>query len=117
MPDSVAVPLQSSAGPALRVVSLLAALTAVSQFYRASLSAIAPEVSRDLALSPDALGLANGIFFLALGVVQLPVGMVFDRVGPRRTIGALTVLAVAGSLLHAVATTATASTVLSLIHI
>jgi predicted MFS family arabinose efflux permease len=107
VPDSVAVP-QSSAGPALRVVSLLAALTAVSQFYRASLSAIAPEVSRDLALSPDALGLANGIFFLALGVVQLPVGMIFDRVGPRRTIGALTVLAVAGSLLHAVATTATA---------
>jgi predicted MFS family arabinose efflux permease len=97
-----------SAGPALRVVALLSALTAVSQFYRASLSAIAPEVSRDLALSPDALGLANGVFFLALGVVQLPVGMVFDRVGPRRTIGALTVLAVAGSLLHAVATTATA---------
>ena len=83
-------PVKDSAGPALRVVALLSALTAVSQFYRASLSAIAPEVSRDLALSPDALGLANGVFFLALGVVQLPVGMVFDRVGPRRTIGALT---------------------------
>ena len=100
--------MTESAGPALRVVALLSALTAVSQFYRASLSAIAPEVSRDLALSPDALGLANGVFFLALGVVQLPVGMVFDRAGPRRTIGALTLLAVAGSLLHAAATTATA---------
>ncbi len=110
--DSVAnsgtVAVKDSAGPALRVVALLSALTAVSQFYRASLSAIAPEVSHDLALSPDALGLANGVFFLALGVVQLPVGMVFDRVGPRRTIGALTLLAVAGSLLHAAATTATA---------
>ena len=95
MPDSAVVPCEL-AGPALASSRYLAALTAVSQFYRASLSAIAPEVSHDLGLCPDALRLANGIFFLALGVVQLPVGMVFDRVGPRRTIGALTVLAVAG---------------------
>ncbi|HKZ04147.1 MAG TPA: MFS transporter [Methylomirabilota bacterium] len=88
-----------------RVIVLLSALTAVSQFYRASLSAIAPELSRDLALSPEALGMANGAFFLSLGVVQLPVGMLFDRYGPRRIIGALTGLVVAGSLLHAAATT------------
>jgi MFS family permease len=95
-------------GPGLRIVVLLSALTAVSQFYRASLSAIAPELSRDLALSPEALGMANGAFFLSLGLVQLPVGMLFDRHGPRRIIGALTVLAVAGSLFHAAATTPTA---------
>jgi MFS family permease len=99
------VPVSASVGPGLRIVVLLSALTAVSQFYRASLSAIAPELSRDLALSPEALGMANGAFFLSLGLVQLPVGMLFDRHGPRRTIGALTVLAVAGSLLHAAATT------------
>jgi MFS family permease len=97
-----------SGGADLRVVVLLSALTAVSQFYRASLSAIAPELSRDLALSPEALGMANGAFFLSLGLVQLPVGMLFDRYGPRRTIGALAVLAVAGSLLHAAANTPTA---------
>lgn len=99
------VPVSESVGPGFRIVVLLSALTAVSQFYRASLSAIAPELSRDLALSPEALGMANGAFFLSLGLVQLPVGMLFDRHGPRRTIGALTVLAVAGSLLHAAATT------------
>jgi predicted MFS family arabinose efflux permease len=104
------VPVSASVGPGLRIVVLLSALTAVSQFYRASLSAIAPELSRDLALSPEALGMANGAFFLSLGLVQLPVGMLFDRHGPRRTIGALTVLAVAGSLLHAAATPLAAAT-------
>jgi predicted MFS family arabinose efflux permease len=95
----------ASIDPGLRIVALLSALTAVSQFYRASLSAIAPELSRELALSPEALGMANGVFYLSLGLVQLPVGMLFDRYGPRRIIGALTVLAVAGALLHASAVT------------
>ena len=99
------MPVSRLFSPGVRVVVLLSALTAVSQFYRASLSAIAPELSRELSLSPEALGMANGVFFLSLGVVQLPVGMLFDRYGPRRTIGALTVLAVAGSLLHAAAVT------------
>lgn len=92
-----------SRGADLRIIGLLSLLTAVSQFYRASLSAIAPEISRDLHLSPEALGVANGVFFLSLGVVQLPVGLLFDRHGPRRTIGGLTIIAVLGSLLHAAA--------------
>src|SRR3546814_11722413 len=38
--------------------------------------------------------------------MQIPVGMLFDRVGPRRTVAWLIGIAVAGSLFHAVVTSA-----------
>jgi MFS family permease len=83
----------------------LGLIAVVSQFFRSSLGVIAPELVRDLALSPQALGLAGGVFFLALGVVQIPVGMSFDRVGPRRTVAWISAFAVAGALWMSVART------------
>jgi MFS family permease len=88
---------------ALRLILLLVAVTAASQFYRASAGVIAPELMHDLAICPETLGLASSAFFMALGLAQIPVGMLFDRIGPRRTVGYLTLLAVAGTLLHALA--------------
>src|SRR3546814_6490571 len=38
--------------------------------------------------------------------MQIPVGMLFDRIGPRRTVAWLIGIAVAGSLFHAVVTSA-----------
>lgn len=89
------------------VLVMLAAMAAMSQFFRASSGVIAPELARDLALTPGSLGAANGGFFLALLLGQIPVGMLFDRFGARRVCGALTVLTVAGALLHAATADAT----------
>lgn len=89
-----------------RLIGLLAAITVLSQFYRVSGGVIAPELMRDLTMSPGSLGTANGAFFLALALLQLPCGMLFDRYGPRRTIAFLTAAAVAGALAHAAATSA-----------
>ncbi len=86
------------------LIAMLAAVTTLSQFFRASNGVIAPELIRDLALSPELLGFASGAFFIALGVAQVPVGMMFDRIGARRTVAALSAIAVAGALLHAAAT-------------
>ncbi|MFZ4757187.1 MAG: MFS transporter [Burkholderiaceae bacterium] len=83
---------------------MLAGLTLVSQFHRSSLGVIAPELSRDLLLSPQGLGLAGGMFFIVLIVVQLPVGVALDWIGPRRLVGGLTAVAVAGALMTAAAT-------------
>lgn len=88
---------------AIRLLLLLVAITGISQFYRASAGVIAPELMRDLSLGPETLGLASSAFFVALGVAQIPVGMLFDRVGPRLTVGVLTLLAVFGAILHAMA--------------
>jgi len=90
-------------GAVTRLIAALTALTALSVFHRANLGALAPELAHDLALSPDALGLANGAFFLTLGLMQIPVGLMFDRIGPRRTVALLGLPAVAGAALQAVA--------------
>jgi MFS family permease len=89
-----------------RLIAALAAITIVSQFHRSSIGVIAPELIRELSLSPNALGIAGGMFFMILIVVQVPVGVLFDWIGPRRLVGALTGVAVAGSLLTATATDA-----------
>ncbi len=91
-----------------RFVGILCALmatAALSQFYRSSNAVIAPELIRDLGLTPQWLGLANGAFFVALLVAQLPLGLMFDRIGVRRSIAALSIPMVAGALLHVLATT------------
>ena len=94
-------------GAAVALISMLVATTALSQFWRASTGVIAPELIRDLALSPEMLGLANACFFLALMTTQVPVGILFDRIGGRITVAALSVVAVAGALLHGLATDGT----------
>jgi MFS family permease len=86
------------------VMAGLALVAIVSQFFRSSVAVIAPDLIRDLALSPQMLGLAGGVFFLALGVTQVPVGMSFDRIGPRYTLAWVSVFAVLGSVLVAMAT-------------
>lgn len=84
--------------PKLPLLVLLIAVTCLSQFYRVSNSVIAPELARDLHLSARQIGWAGSAFFLALFAVQLPVGLWFDRFGARRTVSAVSLLAVAGAL-------------------
>ncbi|MDX2157469.1 MAG: MFS transporter [Hyphomicrobiaceae bacterium] len=90
------------AGAALVLIVMLVATTSLSQFFRASTNVIAPELIRDLRLAPEMLGFANACFFLALLAIQVPVGILFDRIGARLTVALLAILAVAGALLHAV---------------
>jgi predicted MFS family arabinose efflux permease len=85
---------------------LLIAVTCLSQFYRVSNSVIAPELTRDLDLTARQLGWAGSAFFFALFAVQVPVGMWFDRYGARRTVTALSFLAVAGAVWIATASDA-----------
>jgi sugar phosphate permease len=69
----------------VKVVGALCAAYFISQFYRASIAVIAPDLARDLALSPEALGTVTGAFFLAFGATQIPLGIMLDRFGPRYT--------------------------------
>lgn len=83
------------------LIVMLSATTILSQFFRSTLTVIAPELIVELKLTPEALGLANAIFFFALLAAQVPVGILFDRIGVRWTVGILAGLGVAGALWHA----------------
>jgi MFS family permease len=82
---------------------LLVAYT-LSQFYRAFLAIVAGELTRTLGLDAADLGAISAVWFAAFALAQFPVGFCLDRFGPRRTLAAFMVLAVAGAGLFAAAT-------------
>jgi predicted MFS family arabinose efflux permease len=67
---------------------------------------LAPDLVRDLDISASELGLLTSAFFISMVFLQLPLGMVLDRYGPRRTSVLLMTLAVAGAALFALADSA-----------
>jgi predicted MFS family arabinose efflux permease len=86
---------------AVRIVATLCSVYVVSQFFRASHAVVAPDLARDLMLTPGDLGLLTGAFFVSFGAAQIPIGMLLDRFGPRRTVSSLLLFAVAGAVLFA----------------
>jgi predicted MFS family arabinose efflux permease len=93
--------------PGAALLIALALMTGLSQFHRSALGVIAPELSADLALTPAMLGAANGMFFAALLVMQLPLGIALDRLGPRLVVAGLSAIAVLGLFLQSLATDGT----------
>ncbi|MGE0154197.1 MAG: MFS transporter [Reyranellaceae bacterium] len=75
----------------------------VSMFYRGANGVIAPELMAELDMDPSTMGFVTGVFFLVFAVVQIPVGMALDRFGPRLVIGNLSLIAVVGAVVYAVA--------------
>lgn len=73
----------------------------VSYVFRSINALLGPRLAVEFSLSASQLGLLTGSYFLAFIVVQLPLGMLLDRYGPRRVNGVLFVAACAGGLLFA----------------
>lgn len=96
-------PVKTISIATVKVVGALCGAYFISQFYRASIADIAPDLARDLALSPQALGTVTGAFFLAFGATQIPLGIMLDRFGPRYIMAGLLLATVAGSLVFAAA--------------
>lgn len=72
-----------------------------SQFYRSSIAVISPNLVDDLNLDTEDLGLISATFFYAFAVMQIPVGLYLDSVGPRVLMTFLSLVAAAGATLFA----------------
>ncbi|MEW6674032.1 MAG: MFS transporter [Thermodesulfobacteriota bacterium] len=83
------------------IFTVSSSLFLISQFYRASNAVIAPLLIRDMAINTEELGLMSAAFFYAFALTQIPVGILLDRVGPRRTMTALSLVAVLGAIIFA----------------
>jgi len=75
----------------------------ISGFWRVSNAVIAGDLSQDLSLSPEMLGLVGGAFFYAFGLAQLPMGPMLDRFGPRLVITLLACFGAASAVAFALA--------------
>jgi MFS family permease len=75
----------------------------LSYLLRVVNAVIAPDLVRDLSLTAADLGLLTSTNFLAFAAAQLPLGILLDRYGPRRTEAALLLFAALGAFLFATA--------------
>ncbi len=80
-------------------IAALVAAYVLSQFYRAFLAVLAPDLGRDLGATPEDLATASGLWFLAFAAMQLPVGWALDRIGPRLTTAVVMGLGAGGGAL------------------
>ena len=78
----------------------------LSYLMRVVNAVIAPDLVRELGLTAADLGLLTSANFLAFAAAQIPVGIMLDRFGPRRTESAMLLFAAAGALLFAIAQSA-----------
>lgn len=76
-------------------------LFTLSQFYKTSIAVITPQLMADLALDAKGLSLMSAVFFYFFALAQFPIGVYLDRIGPRRIMSVLSVIAAIGAILFA----------------
>lgn len=74
-----------------------------SALVRGVTATLAPLFSSELGLSSGDLGLLAGAYFFGFAAMQLPMGSALDRLGPRRVLLTLLVLAASGCIAFALA--------------
>lgn len=77
----------------------------LSFFHRIAPAAIASELSRDLAINATLLGTLAATYFYVYTLLQVPVGVLADTLGPRKIISFGSMVAGLGSLVFALAPT------------
>ncbi|MDG2033080.1 MAG: MFS transporter, partial [Rhodospirillales bacterium] len=93
--------------PALRILLPFALGYYLSYVFRTINAVIASDLVADIGFSAAGLGLMTSAYFLSFAACQLPLGVILDRIGPRKTEAALLLLAAAGSFWFAMAETET----------
>ncbi|MGD8790631.1 MAG: MFS transporter, partial [Burkholderiales bacterium] len=95
------------ASPATRTALLVflpfAAGYFLSYLYRSVNAVISTDLIDEFGLSANALGLLTSAYFLGFAALQIPIGLMLDRVGPRRTNAMLLLVAGSGALVFSTA--------------
>ena len=82
-----------------RVYFPLALGYSISYFFRNANAIIEGDLVRELGLGPADLGLLTSVYFISFAAFQLPLGVLLDRYGPRRTEAVLLLFAAVGALI------------------
>jgi MFS family permease len=83
------------------IFSILAVNFSLSMFYRASSAVIAPNLVSDLGLTAESLGMLGGAFFYSFALLQIPMGILLDRIGPRIVITLFSLIGALGAFIFA----------------
>lgn len=107
MADPSSAPLKKSAGVLVMTVLVPFGIGYyMSYLFRTVNAIISPQLVADVGLTPGDLGLMTSAYFITFAAVQLPLGIILDRFGPRKVQAALLILAALGAFLFACGTDA-----------
>src|SRR5881227_3760959 len=70
----------------------------LSFFFRNVNAVISKDLAGEFQLTPADLGFLTSMYLLAFAAIQLPLGVLLDRYGPRRVVAVLMCFAAAGAL-------------------
>ena len=70
-------------------------------FYRVTNAVIAPDLAREFNLDAGRLGMLGSAFFYAFAFFQIPMGILLDRVGPRKVISFFSLVGAIGAFIFA----------------
>src|SRR4051812_36930354 len=87
------------------VFGIVLASFVLSFFHRTAPAAIAGELTQAFSISSAVLGTVAATYFYVYMLLQIPVGVLADTLGPRRILTAGSLIAGAGSLAFALAPT------------
>ena len=87
------------------VFGIVLASFVLSFFHRTAPAAIAAELTRAFAINSAVLGTLAATYFYVYTVLQIPVGVLADTLGPRRILAAGSIVAGLGSIAFALAPT------------
>jgi MFS family permease len=73
----------------------------LSYFFRTINAVIAGQLTDELGLDASQLGLMTSVYFLTFAAIQLPLGVLLDRFGPRRVQSGLLLVAAGGAAVFA----------------
>jgi len=93
--------MNRSIATALRVFIPFALGYFLSYLFRVVNAVIAPDLVAELGIGPSALGLLTATYFITFASSQLPLGVLLDRLGPRKTEAFLLIFAGLGALVFA----------------
>jgi MFS family permease len=93
----------------LLIFSTLSALFTLSMFYRVANAVIAPNLIQDLSLDAETLGILGGAYFYSFALLQIPMGPMLDRMGPRIIIASFSFMGALGAFLFAIGTSFTSA--------
>ena len=83
----------------------------LSQFFRSFLTVIVDDLARDIGAGPRDLGAMGSAWFFVFALAQFPVGVLLDRLGPRRTISGMMVFIALGAGVFSFATSVAGATI------
>jgi MFS family permease len=87
----------------LLIFPLLSTLFCFSMFYRLTNAVLAPDLIKAFHLNAERLGVLSSAFFYTFALFQIPMGVLLDRIGPRKVITLFTLVGAAGAFVFACA--------------